>query len=198
MRTIMIRNATLFLLTGFLLLGCAPGRSMGTPDPQLALRLKDEASKLQAESPQEAKALLLRAIEADPYCGPALNNLGVLYLREGNRERAADTLEQARRNMPQDPRPYVNLALLFAKAHQYEEATSFCGEALELRPEYLPAIQLKTWLQIRMEETDESTLADLERIAIYATDPDWRRFGEEYAMKLRGEQAAAEAGEIGN
>lgn len=199
MPTLLRRSALcLSLLVLLPLVGCTTGRPIGTPDPQLALELHEEASKAYPEDPREAMRLLERAIEADPFCGPAYNNLGVLYLHLGDRKRAADALEQAHRNMPQDPRPYVNLALVFAEAHQHREALEFVIDALELRPDYMPAIQLKVWLQIRMEETDATTLPALERIAVRAQDPEWRRFGEEYAMKLRGEQAAAERNQVGN
>jgi tetratricopeptide (TPR) repeat protein len=187
-----------FLLVGLNLAGCTTGRSPDTPDPQLALKLNDQASEAYPENPREAMRLLEASVQADPYCGPCYNNLGVMYLHLGDRERAADALDQAQRNMPQDPRPYVNLALVFAEAHQFAESMSFVEDALELRPNYMPALQLKTWLQIRTEEPDETTLPALERIAVRSKDPEWRRFGEEYALKLRGELEARERGDLGN
>ena len=166
--------------------GCGVSqRPLSAPDPALALRLNSQATTVYPEDAEKARKILQKALRADPFCGPALNNLGALYLEENRLDKAFESLESARRIMPMDPRPHVNLGLLFANVNQYENAIAEYDEALRLNPDYMPAIMQKAWLQIHEDRADDTTLHALEKIAIRAHEEEWRDFGRKYSMRLR-------------
>jgi Tfp pilus assembly protein PilF len=81
-----------------------------------AERLNRLAADLIEGDPVEAEKLLREALTKDLYCGPAHNNLGVLYLKEEKLYEAANEFEWAKKLMPGHPDPRVNLALVLERA----------------------------------------------------------------------------------
>lgn len=57
----------------------------------------------------KAERLFRSALAADPYCGPAHNDLGVVYLKGGQLYEAAAEFDWARKLMPGHPDPRLNL-----------------------------------------------------------------------------------------
>src|SRR4030095_9624565 len=98
--------------------GCAstPSGPYSTPsadarDPAKAQKLTMEAADLMNSDPAKAEQLLKQALTADVFHGPAHNNLGVLQLKAGRWYEAANEFEWARKLMPGNPDPRMNLAL---------------------------------------------------------------------------------------
>jgi tetratricopeptide (TPR) repeat protein len=125
------------------------------------------------DDPNEAEALFRQALAKDLYYGPAHNNLGVLYLKEKKLYEAANEFEWARKLMPGHPDPRVNLALTLEMAGKVEEALASYGAALEVYPDYLPAIQGIASLILRSGKKDERLAGWLDAIAMRG-DPRWR------------------------
>ncbi len=63
---------------------------------------------------EEARGLYQKALLLDPGHVSALNNLGVIYIQEGNYLAAQESLEGAIRQEPEYVDPYYNLACLYA------------------------------------------------------------------------------------
>jgi len=62
----------------------------------------------------DAKQLYQKALKADPNYVDALNNLGVIYIREKNYKEAQANFERAIRFEPENVDPYYNLACVYA------------------------------------------------------------------------------------
>jgi tetratricopeptide (TPR) repeat protein len=88
-----------------------------------------------------AERLLRRALAHDLYWGPAHNNLGVVFLERAQLYEAANEFEWARKLMPSQPDPRVNLGICLDRAGRSDDAMASFEAALEISPEHLPAIQ---------------------------------------------------------
>jgi Flp pilus assembly protein TadD len=138
-----------------------------------AQRLTQEAAAIIDKNPAKAEKLLREALTADLYHGPAHNNLGVIYLKQGNLFSAAAEFEWARKLLPGLPDPRMNLALTLEKAGRTDEALATYASALEVYPHHLPTLQALARLQMRSGRTDARTRHALEEIALRG-DERWR------------------------
>ena len=143
-------------------------------DTVRATELSNQAAELLLSDPRRAKQLLREALTADLFFGPAHNNLGVLYLKEGKLYEAAQEFEWARKLLPGHPDPRVNLALTLERAGQVDEALTAYSAAIELYPGYLPAIQGLACRLVQEDREDERLRAWLERIALESESAEWR------------------------
>lgn len=164
--------------------GCSVGSGTGpyapqaetARDPQEAQRLTLLAAEKSASAPKEAEKLLRQALTADLYHGPAHNNLGVLYLKQGELYQAAGEFEWARKLMPGHPDPRMNLALTLEKAGRTSEALDTYRTALEVYPGHIQSIQALARLQVRAGRTDDKTEGYLDEIALRGTTQEWRQW----------------------
>ncbi len=152
-------------------------------NPALARELHARASELMATDTEEAERLLRQALDVDLYHGPAHNNLGVLLLTRGELYAAAAEFEWARKLMPGHPDPRVNLAMTLEQAGRYDEAINAYDSALAVYDGFLPALQGKTKLQVRMGDTDAATLTALDEIALRG-DESWKEWARMWRVKL--------------
>ena len=81
--------------------------------------------------------------------------------------------------MPGHPDPRVNLALTLEMAGKVEEALASYGAALEVYPEYLPAVQGIASLTVRSGKGDERLQGWLAAIAMRGDSPQWREWAEQ-------------------
>ena len=160
--------------------GCAPQKVSSSPyatqpevernatrAEQLTRRAVEamDASTADNASEKDAEALLREALAADLYHGPAHNNLGVVFLRQGKLYEAANEFEWARKLMPGNPDPRFNLALTLERTVRVDEALAMYPTALEVQAEHLPSMQGLARLQIRRRKTDARTDGLLREIA---------------------------------
>ncbi|MGE4178175.1 MAG: hypothetical protein AB7G65_20330 [Thermoleophilia bacterium] len=138
-----------------------------------------------AEQLARAEALLRRALTADLYCGPAHNNLGVVYLAQSPARlyEAASEFAFAQRLMPGAPDPRMNLALTLERAGKLDDALAAYRSALDASPAHLPSIQAIARLQIRHARADDRTRDYLGELAL-RSDPAWRSWAR--AQLARG------------
>ena len=139
---------------------------------------------------REAEALLREALAADLYHGPAHNNLGVVFLRQGKLYEAANEFEWARKLMPGNPDPRFNLALTLERAVRVDEALAMYATALEVQAEHLPSMQGLARLQIRQRKTDARTDGLLREIAFRGSSAEWRSWAQG-ELARRGDGSAA-------
>ena len=173
----------LILVSVCLLTGCAmrSGSPYATPqevsrNSLRAQELTREAAELLDHDPQKAERLLREALTADLYYGPGHNNLGVIYLKQGQLYEAANEFEWARKLMPGHPDPRMNLALTLERAGRIEEALATYGSALEVYPNHLPTIQAVARLQLRHNRDDDRTAEFLNKIALRGETDEWREW----------------------
>lgn len=138
--------------------------------------LSRRGADLVASDPARAESVLREALTKDLYYGPAHNNLGVLYLKQQKLYEAANEFEWARKLMPGHPDPRVNLAITLEMAGKVEEALASYGAALEVYPEYLPAVQGMASLTLRAGKKDERLAGWLETIAMRGDSAQWREW----------------------
>jgi Tfp pilus assembly protein PilF len=143
-------------------------------DVAKAEALYQEAKGLLTSDPARAAELLRGALSYDLYHGGAHNNLGVLLLNQDRLYDAAEEFEWARKLLPGNPEPRVNLALVLDRAGRAAEALDSARTALEVMPGNLPAMQLTAVIQLREGKADARTAKYLEQISLRSTDDAWR------------------------
>ncbi len=133
-----------------------------------------------------AEKLLRDALANDAYLGKAHNDLGVLFLKKDRLYDAAEEFEAARKNMPGQPEPRVNLAIALDRSGKYHEALDAARTALEVRSDNLPAIEMIALIQVRENLIDDATKNHLESIATRSADPVWREWARKKLLWLEG------------
>jgi len=141
-----------------------------------AEQLNRRAADLITSDPGRAESLLRDALTKDIYFGPAHNNLGVLYLKAGKLYEAANELEWARKLLPGNPDPRINLGLVLERAGRTEEALKAYEAALEVTPECIAATQGAASLVIRSRWNDRRLASWLGYIATRGEPEAWRRW----------------------
>jgi tetratricopeptide (TPR) repeat protein len=81
---------------------------------------------------QEAKKLYEAVASLDPGYVEALNNLGVIYIREGDFDAAKENLEKAVRLNPKHVESYYNMACLYAIKGEAEQGLEYLKKAVSL------------------------------------------------------------------
>ena len=182
----------MYLVSAFALPCCASSPERISPtydeasrDPDKALELTLEALEVIEDDPAKAKELLHAALKADLYHGPAHNDLGVLYLRQSRLYEAASEFEFARKLMPGNPGPRLNLGLTLEKAGLYERAFDAYNAALEVAPGHIRTIQAVARLTLRTGREEDRLMEMLEDITLRGETDDWRGWAQEQMSRLK-------------
>jgi Tfp pilus assembly protein PilF len=154
-------------------------------DPAKAQKLIVEALGVIDTNPEKASELMLAALAADPYNGPAHNDMGVLYLRQSRLYDAATEFELARKLMPGNPDPRLNLGLTLEKGQLFDRAFDAYNAALEVSPSHIRAIQAIARLTLRIDRKDERLLGMLEDVALRGETLEWRDWAQEQINRLK-------------
>jgi len=129
-----------------------------------------------------AEELLRRALAHDLYFGPAHNNLGVVFLERDQLYEAANEFEWARKLMPSEPDPRVNLGICLERAGRIDDAMASFDAALQVSPEHLPAIQGAALLAVRSGREEPRLAAWLDAIAMRSDAP-WRGWARSKSVR---------------
>ncbi|MCB9492559.1 MAG: tetratricopeptide repeat protein [Dehalococcoidia bacterium] len=143
-------------------------------NPAKALDLNRRAAEILAENPDSAERLLREALSQDLYCGPAHNNLGVVFLARGDLYEAASEFEWARKLMPGHPDPRVNLGMVLERAQRVDEAIASYRAALEVTTEDIGAMQALARAQVFHGREDEGTEGLLREVSVRGETEEWR------------------------
>jgi len=176
-------------LVGGSLGGCTSGGGLrdeeqhaAVRNQQLAAELTHEATELMGEDPLAAERLLLRALDADRFHGPAHNNLGVIYLNRGKLYEAAEEFDWARRLMPGHPDPRINLGLALERGGKIDEALDAYASAIEVYPNHLPAMQALARLEVRTGRATDQTMGVLREI-VHRGNASWRKWARQQLIR---------------
>jgi len=145
-------------------------------DTSAAEALNREAAELLTSEPATAEALLREALTRDLFFGPAHNNLGVLHLGRGELYEAASEFEWARKLLPGNPDPRINLAITLERAGRAGEAMDAYKAALEVQPGSVVAMQGAAVLAVRAGKSDPALDGWLREIAMNGEDAAWREW----------------------
>jgi predicted O-linked N-acetylglucosamine transferase (SPINDLY family) len=87
----------------------------------------------------DAEGVCRQVLTTDPKCAPALHLLGVLALKAGHPEPAADLIRRAIESDPRVSDYYSNLSVALTTLGRFEEAAAACGQALTIEPRFAEA-----------------------------------------------------------
>ena len=143
-------------------------------DADLARRENARAAALMDKGDDAAAEVALKAaLDADVMCGPAHNNLGKVYYRQGKFYPAALEFQFAMKLMPNQPEPPNNLGLVFEAAGKLDEAAESYGKAVALEPGNVQAMGNLARARYRRGDRDEEVRALLTQLVLRDTRPDW-------------------------
>lgn len=135
--------------------------------------------------PASAEALLRNALTHDLFFGPAHNNLGVLHLKRGELYEAANEFEWARKLLPGNADPRINLAITLERAGRSGEALTEYENALEVQPGSVAAMQGAALIAVRDGSRDARLDAWLREIALRGEDAQWREWANQQRIATR-------------
>lgn len=163
-----------------LLAGCqtVPNRDApGLRDPRQALALNEQAlQQIAAEQLDDAAEALRAALAADPYCGPAHCNLGIVLLRQGQFYEAGWQLRYACQLMPKASQPRASLGMLYELVGRYGDAEEELRKALEQAPGDIEIMGQLARVHVRQGKHTDETWAWLQTVATQDDDHEWRRW----------------------
>ena len=187
-----MKRLSLLAMSACLVVGCrttAPAAHGPYQEPEeSALRQTAEAERLTKlaadlieDDPERAEDLLRDALNNDLFFGPAHNNLGVIYLKQDRLYEAAGEFEWARKLMPGHPDPRLNLAITLERAGRDDDALAAYTAALEVYPDYLPAMQGLAKHAVLNRTSPKELSSWLQDIAMRSTDAEWRAWARRVA-----------------
>lgn len=164
-------------LIGLSVVGCAvtPHRMPVIRDREAAERYNGLGLEcIQRQAYLESETEFQRAIEADPFFGPAYCNLGLVQLELDKPFVAAWNLRHASQLMPRASQPRANLGLLFERVGKYDSAEASLRDALRESPDDIEVIGHLARVQIRQNKFTPETHQWLQTIAERDDDAVWR------------------------
>lgn len=182
-----------------------PGCSTSAPEPSAYVTISDEpgrntsaaaalslqgAQQILANDLSEAEKTLRRALEADPACGPAHNNLGLLYLKRNEMYKAAWEFQYASQLMPKNAEPIYNQGFVFEQSSRYFDAILKYEEAHKISPQNPVYLGNLVRARIRRGDQDKSLLTQLEILQRIETRSQWLDWEHRQILSLRAFLAA--------
>ena len=150
-------------------------------------RQKTEAAvrAITEEELTAAENLLKQAIQADVAFGPAHNNLGLVYFRQGKLYLAAWEFEYAIKLMPNHPEPRNNLGLALETVRRFDEAVGHYQEAVDREPDNPELLGNLARARLRRGDPTAEVKQLLQNLLLRETRPEWVQWAEEELARLR-------------
>jgi tetratricopeptide (TPR) repeat protein len=156
-----IPKGMLLVLAGLLL--TSPAIAPAHPQDSI-MGLAARAKSFEAQGQWEAAAAEYRKIlKIDPNSLPALNSLGVLYVRESKFKEGISCYERALRVNPREFAVNLNLGIAYLKMQDCKSAAPPLEAAARLGPSNVQALELFAVAEIGQEE-HEKAIAPLEKV----------------------------------
>ena len=95
------------------------------------------ATELMATDPDAAKSYLLKALDINPASVPVLSQLGFIYVRDNDYQRAIDTYQKVAKLEPHLPDTFFNLGYIYAVTEDYSNAEQMYARVVALSPDFL-------------------------------------------------------------
>jgi tetratricopeptide (TPR) repeat protein len=168
-----------------------------TADSERDTRAAREANRrgvshLEAGRLQKAKAAFQKAITADGRFGPAQNNLGEVYYKQGQGYKAARRFDRARKLMPERPEPYNNLGLVLERGskvdpggNKLERAIDYYRKAVQRDPDNMEYLGNLTRALVRRGDDGKEVRRLLQRLLEEDDRPQWLMWAERQLSTMR-------------
>ena len=118
----------------------APVLEQSAEMEQALAAYREAAAHLVAKRFEQAEDRALAALKAYPKLAGAQRILGLVYLQQGNVDRAIAVLEASLRNEPFNPEALTNLAFAYFQAQNMGLAMELIETCRRLHPDYKPAL----------------------------------------------------------
>lgn len=141
-----------------------------------AVRLAQEAERLEATDRPRAIETYKQALALDDTLHNAWNNLGLLLMEDGNYADAVAAFQVAADLMPVDPRPPYNIGLAYQRNGWGEEAYRYFSMALERDPSHLPSMRGYVRAVEMTGRADERTMQIIRSAVMRETDEEWKTY----------------------
>jgi Tfp pilus assembly protein PilF len=134
---------------------------------------KRAARLVRREKWDKAEEALQDALLADVAYGPAHNNLGNVYLRQGKLYLAAWEFEYAAKLMPERPEPNYNLGMVYEQAEQLDQAIDYYSKACQMAPRNPQFIGNLARALLKRSDVAPEAPPLLSDLILYDTRPEW-------------------------
>ncbi|MEM7756166.1 MAG: tetratricopeptide repeat protein [Planctomycetota bacterium] len=167
---------------GTLASGCSSSSRSEIPPPAERLRkagqLADRAETALREEDVERAIELYQESVSTSGTVSNWNNLGILLMDQNNFAGAVSAFRRAAELEPTDPRPLTNVGIAFYRAGWADDAVRHFDLALEVSPNYLPALRGSAAATAAASRADEKDLDRVTSALLYESDPRWRSYFE--------------------
>jgi len=99
--------------------------------------LNGQAANLVESDSEQAKTMLLKALDLDPNNIPCLTQLGLIYFEQKDYQNAIVTFQKVAAIKPEFAHAYFNLGYLYWATEDYAQAKDMFQRVIELKPEFL-------------------------------------------------------------
>lgn len=168
----------------YLTVGKGPRR-----DADAARQLDEKAIVLMDHGDNTAaEQTLKQALASDVTFGPAHNNLGLVYYRQGQLYLAAWEFQYATKLMPGVPEPKNNLGLVFEAGSKLDQAVESYQAAMNLEPDNPQYVG--NLIRVRLRRGDHGTEVRelLAKVVSIDTRPQWVAWAKERLALMRLQQ----------
>ncbi len=141
---------------------------------QRAMRSAERASR--TSDPVRAEQYYREATSIYPEFAAAWNNMGLTLMSQERWSEADEAFALATDLAAFDPRPLYNRGLIRLKRGYAEQSIPYFERAIELNPNFLPALRAGIRAEILTRQTGERTLTWLERAIMLETDESWLKY----------------------
>jgi tetratricopeptide (TPR) repeat protein len=125
--------------------------------------LMSQASAVVDTDPGKARALLLDAVKLDPTSVQAHFQLGLVYVKQKEYNKAIETYQKVAEMDPQFPDIYFNLGYVYAMSKDYPKAEEMYTRVVKLSPSYLDEALFNLGMVQKRQGKQEEALANFER-----------------------------------
>jgi len=181
----------------FCAIGCFSPERLGTTRPadtdvagrgggrQVREWVEEARSARRAGRPESARSSLEKAVTLAPADGTAHHLLGLVFFDLGDLYNAAVHLDLAAKLLNDRFEPCYNLGCVLEGGGQYEQAMRSYERALSRRIDHLESIENLARVRIKAGYRDEETLRLLTRCLDRERRPEWSRWLQREATRLR-------------
>jgi tetratricopeptide (TPR) repeat protein len=150
--------------------------------------LMGQAATIMQGEPEQAEALLLRAIEVEPRNARSYFSLGRVYTAQENYPKAIDAYRKAMELEPEFPDAFFNLGFVYAMTHEFAEAEQMFAKVVDLAPSYLDEAYFNLAMVQRKQGKEQQSIRNLEHAL--ESNPDNAK-ARRYLLRFTGRSEGA-------
>jgi tetratricopeptide (TPR) repeat protein len=135
------------------------------------------------KNPEEAKSLLLKAIQLDPTSLQGHFQLGSVYMKLKDYPRAIETFQKVGELDPKYPAAFFNLGYLYAIKKDYSKAEEMYDRVVKLAPSYLDEALFNLGMVQEKQGKKKQSIENLERAL--SVNPN-NEMAKKLLVKLKG------------